>query len=269
MLKFFGITTIFFYLLACFYLVKDLFASEEKKSKKRTWPALACTIIALGLHGGILYKFIFTTTGLNLGFYNAFSLICWSVSLIILLLAVIRPLENLGLAIFPLSSISILLIMFFPGIHSHPVSIPFGMQVHIVLSIFAYSLLTIATLQAVFLAIQDRQISKKHPASIMQFPPMQVMEELLIQIVWTGFFMLSLSLVTGLLFVENILAQHLVHKTFFSILAWLIFGILLLGRHFHGWRGKRIVRWTIGGFVLLMLAYFGTKLVLELILQRT
>ena len=80
--------------------------------------------------------------------------------------------------------------------------------------------------------------------------------------------MLSLSLATGLMFLYDIFTQHLAHKTVFSIVAWIIFGILLWGHWSKGWRGKMLINWTIGGFVCLVLAYFGSKLVLEIILKR-
>jgi ABC-type uncharacterized transport system permease subunit len=84
-----------------------------------------------------------------------------------------------------------------------------------------------------------------------------------------GFVLLTLSLGTGFLFLENLFAQHLVHKTVLSLLAWLVFAMLLAGRMRYGWRGQVAIRWTLSGFIALMLAYFGTKMVLEWILKRT
>jgi ABC-type uncharacterized transport system permease subunit len=81
-------------------------------------------------------------------------------------------------------------------------------------------------------------------------------------------FFLTISLISGFIFIENLFAQHLVHKTVLSILAWLIFSSLLLGRSLYGWRGQIAIQWTLIGFVSLLLAYFGSKLVLELILHR-
>lgn len=94
------------------------------------------------------------------------------------------------------------------------------------------------------------------------------MEALLFQMLATGLIFLTISLVSGFLFIENLFAQHLAHKTVLSILAWLIFSGLLMGRSRYGWRGKTAIQWTIIGFVLLLLAYFGSKLVLELILHK-
>jgi ABC-type uncharacterized transport system permease subunit len=94
------------------------------------------------------------------------------------------------------------------------------------------------------------------------------METLLFQMIGTGLFFLSISLVSGFIFIEDLFAQHLVHKTVLSIIAWIIFSSLLIGRFRYGWRGKTAVRWTLTGFFLLLLAYFGSKLVLEIILHR-
>jgi len=94
------------------------------------------------------------------------------------------------------------------------------------------------------------------------------MEHFLFQLIAAGFALLTLALFTGLIFVQNLFAQHLVHKTVLSLLAWLVFAVLLWGRWRFGWRGRTAIRWTLGGFASLMLAYFGSKLVLELILGR-
>ncbi|MGR9000150.1 MAG: cytochrome C assembly family protein, partial [Gammaproteobacteria bacterium] len=99
-------------------------------------------------------------------------------------------------------------------------------------------------------------------------PPLQTMESLLFQMLATGLFFLTISLVSGFVFIEDVFAQHLAHKTVLSILAWLIFSALLIGRSRYGWRGQIAIQWTLIGFVSLLLAYFGSKLVLEIILKR-
>ncbi|OGT76097.1 MAG: hypothetical protein A2W76_03465 [Gammaproteobacteria bacterium RIFCSPLOWO2_12_47_11] len=259
---------IFFYLLATYKLAAGLIQSGTDSRLQYKQHFFIFGFSALTLHGILLYQNINAMGGLNLGFYNALSLMSWCVSLIVLLAALSKPLENLAVVIFPMAIIAMVLEIIFESSLVLPDSAPAGLKVHVLLSVFAYSLLTIALLQALLLAFQDRQISKKHPASIMRLPPMQLMENLLIQIIAIGFFILSLSLVTGLMFLNNIFAQHLIHKTVLSVLAWIIFGILLWGRWAQGWRGKKLIHWTIGGFLSLMLAYFGSKFVLELILKR-
>jgi ABC-type uncharacterized transport system permease subunit len=94
------------------------------------------------------------------------------------------------------------------------------------------------------------------------------MEALLFELIWAGEILLTLSILSGFIFLDNIFAQHLVHKTVFSMAAWLVYGFLLFGKYKMGWRGNIAVRWTLAGFLFLMLAYFGSKLVLEIILQK-
>lgn len=224
---------------------------------------------ALLLHAFVLYQLIFTDSGLNMGFYNALSLVSWVIALLVILSTLVKPTENLAMVIFPATAIALLLEYLFPSTRIVTGTNSFGLDMHIIFSIAAYSLLSIAALQAVILAFQEHQLRAKHPVNVMRIlPPMQTMEELLVQLLWTGFFLLSLGLATGLMFIHNLMDQHLAHKTVLSILAWLFFGLVLIGRTTWGWRGKYLVRFTLGGFILLMLAYFGSKLVLELILQR-
>ena len=99
-------------------------------------------------------------------------------------------------------------------------------------------------------------------------PPLERTETLMFALLVTGFGLLTLSLASGFFYLENMFAQHLVHKTVLSALAWLGYGVLLYGRWRYGWRGKRAVNWTIAASTLLMLAYFGSKLVLEFVLRR-
>ena len=100
---------------------------------------------------------------------------------------------------------------------------------------------------------------------IRSLPPLQIMEKLLFEMIWTGFILLTASLITGMLVFDDLFAQHLVHKTALSIIAWLLYFALLVGRHVMGWRSQKAVRWTVGSFTLLMLAFFGSKFVIELL----
>ena len=122
---------------------------------------------------------------------------------------------------------------------------------------------------AVLVAVQDQHLRNRHPGGFIRaLPPLQTMEVLLFEMIGLGFFLLSLALVSGLMFLENMFDQNLAHKTILSGIAWLVFGTLLWGRFRFGWRGRTAITWTLSGFVVLMLAYFGSKAVLELILQR-
>jgi ABC-type uncharacterized transport system permease subunit len=223
---------------------------------------------AISLHAILLYQSIVTPSGLNFGFFNAASMMVWMIALL-LLTTIKHRVENLILVIFPIAAITIGVETYF---HTEYILAPnqaLGVSFHILSSIIAYSLLNISALQAIFLAFQDYQLRHKHPISVIKaLPPLQVMEKLLYQMIALGLIWLSLSLITGVVFIENLFAQHLVHKTILSVIAWSVFAILLWGHFSYGWRGKTTIRWTLIGFAVLMLGYFGSKLVLEFILHR-
>jgi len=222
-------------------------------------PLLALGLVAAALHAAILY----------LGFFNALSLLSWLIAVLVLLAALTQPLENLGIAVLPLAAIALLLEQIFPSAHLVSGEAAIALRLHIAISIFAYSLFSIAAVQAILLAIQDRHLHGKRPGGyIRALPPLETMETLLFQLIGIGFILQSLSLLSGILYLEDMFAQHLVHKTVFSIIAWVIFAILLLGRWRSGWRGRVAIRWTLGGFTALLLAYLGSKWVLEIVLNR-
>ena len=207
--------------------------------------------------------------GFNFSFFSTSSLVAMIVALLLLIAALNKPVEKLGIALFPIAAIMLALELNFAGNTQLLHKYNWAMSTHILTSIIAFSLLNIAALQAILLAIQDQQL-KSHPPKrfIQSLPPLQTMESLLFQMLGTGIVFLTISLVSGFLFIEDLFAQHLVHKTVLSILAWIIFTGLLIGRSRYGWRGQTAIQWTLIGFVLLLLAYFGSKLVLELILHR-
>ena len=140
---------------------------------------------------------------------------------------------------------------------------------HAVISILTYAVLGLAALQALILAWQEHRIRTKRPGGALgTMASLDTQERWLFRLVGVGFFLLSLSLASGFMFVSDMLAQHLAHKTVLSCTAWLIFGALLWGRRRYGWRGQTAVRWCLGGFAVLVLAYFGSRWILEVLLER-
>ena len=262
------IITILLYIAATLLLAENVFNVLEKFTKNNLI-ILILGIFALSLHADILNQSIFLQTGFDFGFFNIISIIGWLVALIVLITSFFQPIQQLLLVLYPIAAITILLEQLFPNDRILEQSLPMGLRIHILLSISAYSLLMIGALQALLLALQDKFIKSKQISKIIDIlPPLQIMEQLLIQIIVIGFFLLSLSLTTGIMFIDNLFEQHLIHKTTLSILAWVIYAILLWGRWSLGWRGRRITRWILVGFIVLILAYTGSKFVLELILQR-
>ena len=262
------IITILLYIAATLLLAANVFNILEKFTKNNLI-ILILGIFALSLHADILNQSIFLQTGFDVGFFNIISIIGWLVALIVLITSFFQPIQQLLLVLYPIAAITIPLEQLFPSDRILDQSLPMGLRIHILLSISAYSLLMIGTLQALLLAVQDKFIKSKQISKIIDIlPPLQIMEQLLIQIIVIGFFLLSLSLTTGIMFIDNLFEQHLIHKTTLSILAWIVYAILLWGRWSLGWRGRRITRWVLVGFIILILAYTGSKFVLELILQR-
>ncbi|MFQ5469547.1 MAG: inner membrane protein YpjD [Gammaproteobacteria bacterium] len=224
-------------------------------------------VSAVILHAFLLYGNLFTDQGVNLGFVNVVSLLSWLIALLLLISSFSKPVENLGIAIYPFAAMAIILSGLFPSEHFLSGDNKNNLEIHILISILAYSLLSLAALQAILISIQDSHLRNKHPGGFIRtLPPLQTMESLLFQIIGLGFAFQSLSLVSGALYIDDLFAQHLIHKTVLSIVAWIIFAILLWGRWQSGWRGKTAIRWTLGGFVSLLLAYLGSKLVLEILL---
>jgi len=254
------------------YLTTTLLLGRRFMHATVAAPSTRIALISLGLgavilHLGVVYHSVFTISGINLGFYSAASLIMALVTMLMLLAAIKQPIENLGILILPVAALALLLDNIFDTQHILSNQYSGQLELHIILSLFAYSLLTIAALQAILLAIQDHQLRHKHPGGFMRvLPAMQVMESLLFQMIALGFVLLSLALLSGFIFLQDVFAQHLVHKSVLSIIAWCVFAILLFGRWQAGWRGRTAIRWTLGGFITLLLAYFGSKLVLEIIL---
>lgn len=226
--------------------------------------------LGLFLHGAYLSLNTFLHQDFSFSFFNAGALVGFCIAALILIAALDKPVEKLGIGVFPLSALLLGLDMLIPE-NNHQLSTHhWQMSLHVLSSILAFSLLNIAALQAILLAIQDQQLRSHHPKRIiLALPPLQAMETLLFQMLATGLTFLTIALISGFIFLDDLFAQHLAHKTVLSIIAWLIFSALLTGRLRYGWRGSIAIRWTLIGFVLLLMAYFGSKLVLELILKRT
>lgn len=256
------------YLSAAVLLGIRLHKGVDAKFTPKALP-LVLWFAGLAIHLPSLYADILTPAGLHLAFFNVLALVTDVIALVLLAAAVVRPVENLGIFILPLAALTAIVRMFVP-VDGGPIgySNP-GLVAHVLLSILAYSLFAIAAVQALLLAVQHRHLRNRHPGGFIRaLPPLETMEQLLFQMIAVGYVLLTLSLVSGALYLHDIFAQHLVHKTGLSIFAWLLFSLLLWGRHHFGWRGRTAVRLTLSGFAVLMLAYFGSKFVLELLLGQ-
>lgn len=266
----FTLITIVLYLLSAFLLGRRLFTKQEAAEGAQRMIPLTLGLVAAAFHGMEVHSSIFTAAGFDFSFFNMLSLVAWLVSLLVLLSALSLPVENVAIFTMPIAAIA-------DGLHGawansrdvlHHVSI--GIEIHITLSLLAYSLLSIAAVQALLLAIQDYHLRNRHPGGFIRaLPPLETGEALLFDMLGLGMVVLSFALISGGFFVKNIFAQHIVHKTVLSIIAWGVFATLLWGRWRFGWRGRKAIRWTLAGFGTLMLAYFGSKFVLEMVLGKS
>ena len=261
-----AIITIVLYMACLVSLVRHV-----KKQQPKVLPGAFFALMAVTLtsHSAFLHVSIFRDQMLHLNFFSVSPLIFFVITVISLAtLLKKQPIENLMLLLFPLVILGIAFAAWIPAPATKVITSP-KLSVHIVLSIIAYSVITIAALHAVLLAAQEHALKRHDFTGLFRFfPPLQTMEKLLFQMLATGFAMLTLAIASGFIFLDDMFAQDLAHKTVLSIIAWFIFAILLYGRHAWGWRGNTATRWTLTGFFILMLAYFGSKFVLEILLQR-
>lgn len=225
--------------------------------------------VALCLHAWLLLPYIITQNGLNFNIFNTLSLISLFLLAFFLLFSVIRPVHSLGVLAAPTAFAGISAGFFGQATYQPLNNISTGIEIHILLSIAAYSLLLMCAVQAVILRLQIRELKHhtRHRFWVSKLPPLQSMESLLFDMLIVGFVLLSVALLLGLIYVDDFFAQHLAHKTVFSILSWLMFAYLIFGHWKYGWRGRRAANYTFYGFGLLAVGFVGSKIVLELILK--
>ncbi|QNI01842.1 cytochrome c biogenesis protein CcsA [Halomonas sp. SH5A2] len=227
-------------------------------------------LAALGLllHIPVVVHLVGQTPGLLPGFTTSATLLMAVAVNVVLVASLFKPVLNAGIALFPLAGIALMAATWLPSQSGQSGLTP-GILMHAISSALAFAVLAIAAAQAVLVGLQNQALRHHHIRGIVQsLPPLTTMERVLFELVWVGIILLTLSIISGLLFLDNFFAQHLAHKTVLSLLAWVIFTALLIGRYRFGWRGMRAVRWTLGGCAILVLAYFGSKFVLEVVLNR-
>jgi len=222
-------------------------------------------IIAVVIHSILLYRWVDTLLGQNLNIFNVISMVTWLAAALVLCFSIKDPLENLALIIMPCAAISIVVANFSDTqviFHSKD---NLYMLAHILLSLITFSVLAIAAIQALFLALQNRILHHKSTSKILSFmPPLQTMENLLFKFIRIGFYLLSAALVTGLIYIKHFPNAYIMEKSALSIIAWFVFASLLWGRSQLGWRGNVATRWTLIGMLFLLLAYFGSKAIIAL-----
>lgn len=236
----------------------------------RQRPIKRMQILGISLLGGSAHLVgsllsIFSGEGVDFSLFLSGSLI-FSVTIILISLSSLkRPLHSMLLIVEPIAILLILASIFTTP--TKTLDFPTGTAAHVVFSVLAYGVITIAACCALVLyysnyLLKHKQIGRK----LAVLPPMETIDKLLFEMILAGELLLTLSIVSGFLFVEDFFAQRLAHKTFFSLVSWAIFGLLILGHYKFGWRGAKAIKWTLTGFTALLLAYVGSKFVIEWIL---
>ena len=228
--------------------------------------------LPLILHAYLLRDSLFGDGGINLGLVNAVSLILWLTMLVYWLARFFYPIASLQTLVLPLAASGALLSALFPATHIQAAAnVSIALQAHILAAMLAYSLLTIATLHAGLMSFVEKNLHHATlPRMLQGLPPLMTMEILLFRIIGAGFALLTLTLISGMVFSEQLFGRpwQLNHKMLFGLISWLVYAVLLLGHYLRGWRGRTAVHWTMSGFAFLILAYLGSKFVLEIVLGR-
>ena len=258
-----GLFAVFFYLMGSVFQGMNFASNKDTRKLVFLFGGLAVLTHAISAYGVIQ-----SADGFHFGLFEISTLITLSISLVVLISSLRKPLEILFLALFPLAMLSIIASL---AIRSEypPTSMSLGLASHVLISILAYSFITIAALQASFLAYQNHQLKHGHAGGLIRkLPSLQDMEAFLFELVWVGQILLTLAIATAFLFFDNIWGiDGVIHKTVFSLLSWVVFAVLLWGRHQLGWRGQTAIRGTLAGFALLIIGFYGVKFALEYIIS--
>lgn len=224
-------------------------------------------LIALILHIFALHIPLMLGKAMALNFFTLASYVMWFISLVLFITTIKRRIESLAIFILPYTILSIILAIQLSSNTGHFIQMRSGLGLHVLLSLLAYSLLLLASFQALLLSYQNMRLHTHQMSGLMRaLPSLEDMEHLLFRFITLGVILLTFSLISGFIYLDDLFAQRVAHKTILSLVAWFVFSILLFGRWKYGWRGRKAIRWTLAGFIILMIAFFGTKFIQEFII---
>jgi ABC-type uncharacterized transport system permease subunit len=238
-----------------------------------------CLLGAIALHAIGLGAAVLSPDGLYLSWSLALSAALCLGMIVFWIENFLLRLDSLLLLVLPAAALVSLLAALFPTSYLVPHANNDWLRIHLLIAITAYALITIAALHAMLMTVLDRHLHRPIESAGQQgaiaramsaMPPLLTLEQLLFRLIWIGFGVLTLTVITGSIVSLRLTGQALPldHKTVFTLLSWITFGVLLAGRHIQGWRGRIALRWTLTGFAFLLLSYTGSRFVLEVILHR-
>jgi ABC-type uncharacterized transport system permease subunit len=229
-------------------------------------------LAAILVHGLALHGALFPGGNqMRFGFGVSLSLMVWLAICFYWVETLYTRLDGLHGLAMPAGAVTVLIPLVFPGEHLLVNAASPAFRAHFIIAMLAYSLFTLAVLHAMLMSVASRQLhNARFNRALASLPPLLTMEALLFRLIAIAFVLLTLTLLTGVLFSETLFGQPFRgdHKTIFAFISWFLFGALLVGRRAWGWRGRKAVRWTLAGFAALMLAYVGSRFVIEVILHR-
>ena len=233
-----------------------------------TWQTYGIAVVGLAAHTAELTSELLVEGMLQMSLLNSISVCVWMTISVILISSLTKPIHNLFTFFMPAGAIFLLIGVVAPQLAS-PKTYSAGMLVHIFVSLLAYSVIIIATLQAILVNVQSNHLHRHELDNRLTsiLPPLQSMERLMFEWLMIGFILLTASIVTGGLYVENMLAQHLAHKTVLTLISWGFFATLIFGHFYLGWRGQYASRLIYLGFGFLLIAFLGSKFVLEYLVK--
>jgi ABC-type uncharacterized transport system permease subunit len=255
---------IFTYLTSGFIAIRSVISDKPT----RKWLMYAFAAIGIAAHTAELASELIVQGMLQMSLLNSISICVWMTITVILVSSLSKPIHNLFMFFMPAGAAFLAIGLFAPQLAA-PKAYSAGMLLHIFISLLAYSVMIITTLQALLVNIQSNHLHhhqfNNKISSIL--PPLQSMERLMFEWLIIGFALLTLAMVTGGLYVENMLAQHLIHKTALTFVSWGFFAVLIFGHFYLGWRGQRASRLIYLGFGFLIIAFMGSKFVLEYLIR--
>ena len=238
--------------------------STAPDGAKRALPPAAMAVHAVAAGIGIA-----TPQGLDLSLTHALSLVALLTVLVAWLTGALVSLPGVGAVVLPVAALAALL----PGVVASAHRFPYAGETlataHIAVALLAYAFFIVAAAQALVMTGLENRLHRGLAESVAA-PPLLTLERALFRLIAVGFVLLSLALASGVLFSEQVFGRafQFTHKNVFAVASWLVFGALVVGRWRYGWRGRKALRWILAGTALLILAYLGTKFVLEVILGR-
>lgn len=262
------VTFLAYGVLAAYFLRAQASGNGDALSRG---PVGHAVLLPLVLHGYLLHQTLFMAGEMNLGLVYVLSLILWLTMLVYWVARFFYPIASLQTMVLPLAAVGVVLPALFPAVHVRSNNTSLAFDAHIMAAMLVYSLFTIAALHAGLMSLVEKRLHQATlPRVLRALPPLLTMETLLFRIIGAGFILLTLTLLSGVVFSVQVFGKpwQLNHKFVFGLLSWCVFAALLMGHHFYGWRGRKAVHWMMSGYVFLLLAYLGTKFVMEVLLHR-